>query len=246
MGNSACFRGTAHSLLSPRNLLRFELILLALPWVCLTVLFRALLNYAVPTFQGLVPDYALSTFTYPFMLFLSMMFTGVLADFQEAQKIPGSLSVKIDTLFERAHFLGRAVEREGGDGAGTQRALQRELLEFALCLLEFFAGLRSHADALALTGALSAVFAEASLATRGVDTDAWFVWQGGEELRALLVRVTVIKRTDFMSGGHVLMQLLTIFIVAMFTLGSYVATINAYGGSLPLDSDAGATMYTSM
>jgi hypothetical protein len=142
----------------------------------------------------------------------------------------------------REHLGGH----EGGDGAGTQRALQRELLEFALCLLEFFAGLRSHADALALTGALSAVFAEASLATRGVDTDAWFVWQGGEELRALLVRVTVIKRTDFMSGGHVLMQLLTIFIVAMFTLGSYVATINAYGGSLPLDSDAGATMYTSM
>jgi hypothetical protein len=246
MGNSACFRGAAHSLLSPRNLLRFELIVLTVPWVLLTVLLRAVLNWSQPTFQGLVPDYALSAFTYPIFLFLSMMFQGVLADFQEAQKVPGALAVKADTLFERANFLGRVAEREGRDGVLVQRALHRELLEYLLALLEFFAGLRSHTDLLALTGALSSAFAEASFAATSLDTDAWFVWQGGEELRALLVRITVIRRTDFLSGGHVLMQLLTVFIVAMFTLSSYTATTNAYGGALEGDTDAGTTMYTSI
>ena len=246
-GNTACFRASTHRFLAPYNLLRFELIVLTLPWVLLSIFVRAVLDYAQPSWGGLVPDYALSTFTFAFFLFLGMMFQGVLSDFQEAQKLPGAVAVQLDSLFERAAFLGRLSQRGGGCGLRLP-ALQRELLEYTLCLFEYLAELRGHMDALALTGALASTFAEASSdLPGGADGDVWKVWEGTEALRALLVRLVVIKRTDFMAGGHVLMQLLTAFVVSQFTVASYVATGNAFGGETGTeDTNMQATKYVSI
>jgi hypothetical protein len=176
-----------------------------------------------------MPDSVVSTFSFPFMLFLGFLFQGVLSDFQEAQRIPGHLAVALETLLERASFIGAQAAKKGL--ASPAPLLHTELLEYVLCMFENFAGLRTHLDMLALTSALGSCYAEGvSLLPAVVEPDAWAVWATSEQLRTGLVRMATIKRTDFLASGHLLMQWITAFLVAMFTLASYTDSIGCEEG----------------
>jgi len=161
------------------------------------MLTRYIIEKIWPEFQGLMPETQTSNFSFPMMLFLGIMYQGVLSDFQESLKIPGQIAERLEALMDRAFVLrGKATVKQKGFPVV---AFHRELLEFVLCTFEYLSVMRGHMDMLALTQVLGGVFEEAVGLVSDGEADSWEVRDHILHLRACFTRIVTIKRTDFMA-----------------------------------------------
>lgn len=219
--------------LSRLGLLRYKIALKTLPIVVGALVARAVLEEGLG-FEGMILDSVVSSFTWPCMMAIGVLLQGVIEDYKEAERIPGQIAVVCDSLAERVWWVNalrlRALQR--GSGAAPEegsapvgdaepastfdpRALHTELLELLTTLFEFLAGLRSCSEMLSLVTATGMHVNSAFLGVEGGDAVSWEVWASVEALRGFVQRIEVIRRTDFLPAGGVLIRFITFAIVVL-------------------------------
>lgn len=204
------------------RIMRFKLFLLASPIVLGALLIRIILDVLID-FKGIISEQSISPFSFLAMFVISTFIAGVLEDYKEAEKMPGTFSNVLDALSEKIDYVGHMSAKlpPGSPRFDAVRG-QRELLEYVVCLFEFLADIRTGQEMLALTRAVGAHLAEQyAPMSFGVETDIWMVWGQVDVLRSLLTRLIVIKRTDFVSGGQMLMKGLCYLVILSAMLGTF-------------------------
>jgi hypothetical protein len=161
------------------------------------------------------------------------MLAGVLEDYKESEGAPAELASQFDAISEAIEvgaLLSRKVECEGQDGitALDARELHQELLTLLDGTFEFLAGLRDDTDLLAMLTTHSKYTATSLASHAGSGVEAGDVMGHYNDMRCLLLRMHVIKRTDFLSSGYSLMEMLVWITLAMSVLGSYDSAREAY------------------
>jgi hypothetical protein len=132
---------------------------------------------------------------------------------------------------------GGALAAAGGGGGGDDggepgldvKQLNGELLGLLEAVFEFLAGLRDDGDMLAAVTTHAKFFAMAVHAADCGGVEAGDVLGHFEDMRATILRLHVIKRTDFIPSGYSLMELLVWVTMALTCLGQFDGnTVAAY------------------
>jgi hypothetical protein len=172
-----------------------------------------------------------SAFSNSAIFVIAIMLAGVLEDYKESEGFPAELAAQLDAVSEKLELVELMVEdgegenkdEEGGskDSARerfSSRQQHRELLSLCETMFEFLAGLRDDTDMLA------AVTVHAKFAARAVHradcgaVEAGDVLEHFDAIRQTLLRLHVIKRTDFIPSGYSLMELLVWVTMALTCL----------------------------
>jgi len=115
-----------------------------------------------------------------------------------------------------------AGEAESGEEAGLDvKQLNGELLGLLEAIFEFLAGLRDDADMLAAVTTHAKFFSMAVHAADCGGVSAGDVLGHFQDMRATLLRLHVIKRTDFIPSGYSLMELLVWVTMALTCLAQF-------------------------
>jgi hypothetical protein len=129
---------------------------------------------------------------------LGFMLAGTLADFKEAEKLPGELACTLETIEET--LVQATVQQRGLDPA----ALRRAVLETAGAIEAWVYRTISHEQAFESVGALSE--AARSLERAGATSYAARTLAEVHNLRKLVTRMGVISRTGFIAAGYALLE----------------------------------------
>ena len=146
---------------------------------------------------------------------------------QEAERIPATLASELEGICERVSFAalveahtaaaeGAASPPRLGDAAG----LHGEVLRVLEAIIVFAGGLGDDTDVLRAVSDHS-LFIAASLSAAGQADAGSAVLDHAHELRSLLARMHVIRRTDFLESGTALAQLLVYITMGLAVFGSY-------------------------
>ena len=208
------------------NLLRFKVALRAFVVVLGALGLRAILEEGFG-FTGLIVDSTVSSFTWPCMLAIGVILQGVIEDYKSAERLPADIATMFDSLAERIFFLMALDARApvAARGAIDARALHGELLELLVCVFEFFAGVRNCSEVLTLSTATGLFLTDAAARVAGGEGLSWEIWQSFELLRAALLRQSVIRRTEFLPAGSLLIKGVTYVIIILYVLGIYALDI---------------------
>jgi hypothetical protein len=117
---------------------------------------------------------------------------------------------------------GEEKEREEELAVFDSRAEHTELLAYVTCVLEYFACMRTDQDILAITSMYAKYFAmRVNESAEVTHTESWEIFEAFDDLRTSLLRMSVIKNTNFIPSGHRLMQVLVTATVILVTLARY-------------------------
>jgi len=176
------------------------------------------------------------------MLAIGILLQGVMEDYKEAERLPAGIANVFDSLAERVFFLAACDARAAHGGPPLDaRALHAELLDLLTAVFEFLAGLRSASEVTALTTGTGLFLADAAARVSCGGDITWEIWQSVEHLRAHLLRQAVIRRTEFLPAGSMLIKGITYTIIGLYVCAIY--TLDSTGSS---DAVYYGTVYVSI
>lgn len=204
---------------------RWYLLLDCVPTCCGVLAMR----FLVADVMGLhfFPLETISSFANSAIFILAIMLAGVLEDYKESESIPAEIASCFDAIAEQVSLAAALAAAKGEPRAVDARALSRELLGLLEAVFEFIAGLRDDTDLLAAL-TINAQYASAVVGAADVGVDGSDVLAPFAELRQHVLRMHVIKRTDFLASGYSLMELLVWITIIMACFGEYAARSEAY------------------
>jgi len=150
---------------------------------------------------------------------IGFMLAGTMADFKEAEKIPGDLACALEAVEESLAF---AAVRKGGD----VRQVRTKVLELTTALSDYLAGRRSVAQAYDAFGSLDPVLEE--LDKLGGTA---FVTRAMSKLgnaRKALTRVEVISNTGFLAPGYALLDVMVVSTVILLMITRFKSALVEY------------------
>ncbi len=206
---------------------KWRLLLTTLPYVAIALLAKLVIAPALG-FSGLLNFSEVGMVLTGGVFLVGFMLSGTLADYKEAERLPGELASMleaIEELFVQAS-LGRAELKvaDGRRAVATVGAAIWEWLHRRLGHHELYVALEQFGDRI-----LDLERAGASPhATRGL--------RELHNLRRTLTRVGVISRTSFVAAGYALLEALTAAILIMTLLSKFnnVATEAVLTGFITL------------
>lgn len=158
-----------------------------------------------PLFSGLV---AANVFLMGFLL------SGVLADYKESERLPGEVSVILETLTDDFTALREPKHAE------VRRDGLAQLHRLASGLQEWFYKRQSTADTMAQVADLVALFGRVEPFVPANYTVR--LKQEQSNLRRCLIRIHTIRETSFIPSGYVISEIVTV----MLTIGLVLVRID--------------------
>ena len=225
---------------------RWYLLLRTLPKVAAALALRLLCAHALG--MEWFSAETVNGFSQSAIFVLAILVSGVLEDYKESEGLPAALASEVEGLSEQVELCAvlAAAERarssgsesgggggggggggSGGIGAVDGRALHTENLHMVESIFSFLGGLSSDRDVLSAISSHSR-FIAATLALGGFGDQAGEVMGHAQALRALITRMHVIKRTDFLESGTALMELLVYMTLGLAVTAKSDSVIEGY------------------
>lgn len=180
---------------------RWYLLLRTIPFVLMALAARVFVVDVLGL--ALFPKELVSTFSQSAIFVVAILLSGVLEDYKEAEGMPDALAAELEGAADRVAFAAASLPA----GAISEGALRGVLLSALEDVFAFLAG--KVDDAVVISGVAARFCAVAvALAAAGAADSAEAVLGHGHEVRKVIGRLYVIKRTDFLQSGAALMELL--------------------------------------
>lgn len=225
------------------GLAKHRVMVKVIPWTLLCIGIRVALALSPLEFIGVFATDTITPFTTASMFVIAIVLDGVLEDYKEAEQIPAQIVGAFDALSSKVQFIElstqRAKAREEakakeahGEKKGEKEEEEIEVMNslevhaqmFSMLetILEFFGGMRSEQDISAVINTYAAWFAlKVQDCAEASSIEAWEVFEIFDGLREAITRMSVIKRTNFMSSGQTLMRSLVGITVVLVTFGRF-------------------------
>jgi len=161
-----------------------------------------------------------NTFSQSAIFVLAILIAGVLEDYKEAETVPASIAACLDDFSEVAELavvLSAAKGTREGTAGLEGQSLHREVMSILESIFLFLGEMISDREVFASISSHSRLLAS-RLHMAGFESQGDRVMELAGDLRKLIFRLHVIKRTDFLESGTALMQLLVYITIALSIL----------------------------
>lgn len=194
------------------NMVKWKLMLTTMP-ITLAVLLLKLGIMNVMHYEGLVKFSEIGIVVTGGVFLIGFMLAGTMADYKESERLPAELACAIETI-EDTLFLAHRFK-----GGFDLQQVREQLREVTDAMVSWFKSggpedlvfqKINHITGIAVVLEKAAVGAIAARVT-------------GEQhsLRKLFSRVVVIRKTNFLSTGYALLQVLTVVIIGLMMISKF-------------------------
>ena len=191
---------------------RWYLLLRTVPRVILACLTRLVLVDWLHL--GVFPADIVNTFSQTAIFVVAILLSGVLEDYKEAEGFPDALAAEFEAASDRISYAAGLPESSGKLSPQDLRGSVLAALGSVFC---FLGGKMSDTDVIASVSTRFRAIA-LELAQVGAGDCAEAVLTHAFDIRKIIGRLYVIKRTDFLQSGAALMELLvniTVFLAIL-------------------------------
>lgn len=200
--------------------IKWKLMLTTLPFVVAAMVCKYVLDQVVG-FTGAVDFGDIGMVLTGGVFLIGFMLAGTMADFKEAEKIPGELACTLETIEET--FEQAAVAKPQALDAKVHRKLLTDAVE------TIRAWLFSERKQDEVYGAIAALTDHARTIERaGAGSYAGRALNEVHNLRKTITRIGVISRTGFLASGYALLETLIAAIVVLLMVAKFKSTLAEY------------------
>lgn len=194
------------------NMVKWKLMLTTLP-ITLVVLLLKMGTVHILQYEGLVKFSEISIVITGGVFLIGFMLAGTMADYKESEKLPAELACAIETL-EDTLFL--AFRFKGGFDLQQVRTQLQDVTE---TILRYFRKTASEEEVFEKINGITSI--AVTLEKAAVGAIAARVTGEQHSLRKIFARVNVIRKTNFLSTGYALLQVLTIVIISLLMISKF-------------------------
>jgi hypothetical protein len=194
------------------NMIKWRLMLTTLPATLFMLCLKLGLFYGLH-FEGLVKFSEIGIVVTGGIFLLGFMLAGVMTDYKESEKMPAELACAIETLDD---IMTLAYEVKLNFDIQELRLKLRSVTE---SIIQYFE--RKHGEDVVFQkiSSITELAQVMETANAGGIISRMSVEQ--HNLRKLFTRVTVIKRTNFLSTGYALLQVLSVIIFGLLLISKF-------------------------
>jgi hypothetical protein len=197
---------------SRHNLIKWRLMVTTFPLTVVVVVVKVVLE-TVLQFHGLVDFAEISLVITGGIFLMGFMLAGTLSDYKESERIPAEMACALESIedtFRLAWIFKSQFDL---------KACQRQVLDLTDTIIKYFHHQESEAEVYRQLDKLSeiAVFVERT----GMGSTTSWVKREQANLRQLFARMTVIKRTHFISTGYAFLEVLSVVIAGLLLISRF-------------------------
>lgn len=198
------------------NMIKWRLMLTTLPAPLFMLVLKLGLYYGLH-FEGLVKFSEVGIVVTGGIFLIGFMLAGVMSDYKESEKMPSELACALETIDD---IITLAFEVKLNFDVLDLRSRLRSVTE---SLIQYFE--RKHGEDVVFQriSSITGIAQVMETANAGGIISRMSVEQ--HNLRKLFTRVTVIKRTYFLSSGYALLQVLSAIIFGLLLISKFDSII---------------------
>jgi hypothetical protein len=194
------------------NLIKWRLMLTTLPATLFMICLKLGLFYGL-NFDGLVKFSEIGIVVTGGIFLLGFMLAGVITDYKESEKLPAELACAVETI-DDIMMLGYQVKLNF-----DIQDLRSKLNSVTASMVDYFE--RKHGEEVVFSKISSITGIAQVMETAGVGSIISRMTAEQNNLRRLFTRVTVIKRTNFLSTGYALLEVMVVIIFTLLLIAKF-------------------------
>jgi hypothetical protein len=198
------------------NLVKWKLMLTTLPITALVLLLKIGLIYGIG-FEGLVKFSEVGLVVTGGIFLIGFMLAGTMSDYKESEKIPSELACAIEALEDTV------VLAHGYKGGFDLEAGKEQISRLTQTFLDWFIKDGPEEEVFDKINEISNITLD--LEKVGVGAIASRVTSEQNNIRKIFSRVNVIKKTNFLSTGYALLEVLTVVIIGLLMIAKFDSEI---------------------
>lgn len=194
-------------------MVKWRLVVKTLPWVVLVLALTYVRRYVL-NIPPLVDFDDIGAVLTAAALIMGFMLAGLISDYKESEKLPGELATTLEAIDDAITAGSRASGRfEAGEFRGRYYPV-------AAAVVEWFMNRGTVASCLEALRGLNALVADLERAGLGAVYVARCLTEQ-HNLRKLVTRIDVIRRTKFIPAGYALVQMLVVTILVLLIFSGF-------------------------
>lgn len=194
------------------NMIKWKLMLTTLPITLVVLLVKFYITHGLQ-YEGLVKFSDIGIVITGGVFLIGFMLAGTISDYKESEKIPSELACAIETI-EDTLFLGH-----GFKGGYDLSEVRKQLNEVTESIINWFKHGGSEDEVFRRINSITSI--ALTLEKAGIGAIAARITGEQHNLRKLFSRVNVIKKTNFLSTGYALLEVLTLVIIALLLVSKF-------------------------
>ena len=194
------------------NMIKWKLMLTTLPITIVVLLVKFFITHGLQ-YEGLVRFSDIGIVVTGGVFLIGFMLAGTISDYKESEKIPSELACALETI-EDTLLLGH-----GFRGGYDLSEVRKQLNEVTESIINWFSHGGSEEEVFRRINSISNI--ALTLEKAGVGAIAARITGEQHNLRKLFSRVNVIKKTNFLSTGYALMEVLILVIIALMLISKF-------------------------
>ncbi len=194
------------------NIVKWRLMLTTLPFTIFMFALKLGLMYGLQ-FEGLVKFSEVGIVVTGGLFLIGFMLAGVMSDYKESEKMPAELACALETMEDTI------ILAHGFKPAFDLHELRSRLRSVTVSIIDYFERKHSEAFVLEKINSITGIAQVMENAAIGPICSR----MSGEQsnLRKLFTRITVIKRTNFLSTGYALMEVMTFAVFGLLMISKF-------------------------
>ena len=194
------------------SMIKWKLMLTTLPITAVILLIKFGIVHGMG-YEGLVKFSDIGLVVTGGIFLIGFMLAGTMADYKESEKIPAELACAIETI-EDTILLGHSFK-----GGFDLTEARKQLNEVTESIINWFKHGGSEEEVFRRINSITGIALMMEKAAIG----AICALVTGEQhnLRKLFARVNVIKKTNFLSTGYALLEVLTVAIILLLLVSKF-------------------------
>lgn len=194
------------------KMIKWKLMLTTLPITIVVLLVKFFITHGLQ-YEGLVKFSDIGIVVTGGVFLIGFMLAGTIADYKESEKIPSELACAIETI-EDTLLLGHSFK-----GGYDLSDVRKQLNEVTESIINWFKHGGSEEEVFRRINSISNI--ALTLEKAGVGAIAARISGEQHNLRKLFSRVNVIKKTNFLSTGYALLEVLILVIIALMLISKF-------------------------